>query len=781
MNQPPNMVTMNSQGGPVGGTPLMNNGGTPLANNGGARGPSDPQTLLNTYIYDYFLKNHHWDLARQVKNELHPNTKPVTGPKPSPGRRDVNGVDDAMDTDSKDDLHKCPDDLPQAAVPSDATENSFLFDWWSQFWDIFNAQRQRQPGTKTSFQYLQHQRQQAQLRQESQQRILMTNNARPYQGMIGMPANFAEMQKRAMHGRGPMSAQQFQQMKNQQQQMMQNQQMQRDGSQMDMNNRPQSPGSAENAPSPNKRPRLDNGINNQPMAPGARTQGMQPQQMGATAATAAQTNQMLIANGMDPNNMTAQQFSAFQNQTPNVQAKNLQVYSQNLALQYKAALNDTQLAKDMNNAGMQNSPMGQQSADNQDFFQGAQARVQQVAPGQQAGGNHALQDYQMQLMLLEQQNKKRLLMARQEQDNITQHPGQGPVGQPGFPPAMSPQGSRAGPSPNPNEQMKRGTPKLGQAGLPGSPMPDGTMPQNRSSPMPNGFEQGQMPPGMPPQFYPQQMGANGMMRPPSSHPGFAPGQQMTPQQMEIFQRSGGRMPGGMWQGPPQMMQQAQQPGQPGQQQQPQPGAGPQPNQHQPPPMGTPQQRSQQMPPPPAPAQGAENGRTQPSSPATQSNAPPTPSQANKPNPKKAKKADEKKPAPQKAQPAKKGSTTGATPASEAEPPTPTPSTPITPRHSKSFSNKPVAAQQPPNQPPQQQPAAPSNPSQPMAQPVDLNASGPFGELGNTGDMNLDFAALDNADVLESFDFDNFLHSNDDSGPFFETNFLGGDGDNDGGL
>lgn len=28
--------------------------------------------------------------------------------------------------------------------------------------------------------------------------------------------------------------------------------------------------------------------------------------------------------------------------------------------------------------------------------------------------NHALQEYQMQLMLLEQQNKKRLLMARQE-------------------------------------------------------------------------------------------------------------------------------------------------------------------------------------------------------------------------------------------------------------------------------------------------------------------------------------------------------------------------------
>jgi hypothetical protein len=35
-------------------------------------------------------------------------------------------------------------------------------------------------------------------------------------------------------------------------------------------------------------------------------------------------------------------------------------------------------------------------------------------------GNHALQDYQMQLMLLEQQNKKRNLMARQEQDNMAQ-------------------------------------------------------------------------------------------------------------------------------------------------------------------------------------------------------------------------------------------------------------------------------------------------------------------------------------------------------------------------
>lgn len=39
------------------------------------------------------------------------------------------------------------------------------------------------------------------------------------------------------------------------------------------------------------------------------------------------------------------------------------------------------------------------------------------APGG-GGGNHALQDYQTQLMLFEQQNKKRLMMSRQEYDQI---------------------------------------------------------------------------------------------------------------------------------------------------------------------------------------------------------------------------------------------------------------------------------------------------------------------------------------------------------------------------
>jgi hypothetical protein len=46
----------------------------------------------------------------------------------------------------------------------------------------------------------------------------------------------------------------------------------------------------------------------------------------------------------------------------------------------------------------------------------AQGLDQPQSMGMTNTSNHALQDYQMQLMLLEQQNKKRLMMARQEQD-----------------------------------------------------------------------------------------------------------------------------------------------------------------------------------------------------------------------------------------------------------------------------------------------------------------------------------------------------------------------------
>src|SRR5690242_11533043 len=304
-------------------------------------------------------------------------------------------------------------------------------------------------------------------------------------------------------------------------------------------------------------------------------------------------------------NMPNAQFNEFGQAANNAQQKNIEVYAQSLAQQHRVALNNTASPQAMS----QGYPMNQGLDGQEIMFAGNQPRpgMPPQQPGQpQQQGSHALQDYQMQLMLLEQQNKKRLLMARQEQDNMS---GPHQQGQGQFPPAMSPSGTRAGPSPNPAD-MKGRTPKLGQQGLPGSPMPEGM--QQRASPAPNmNFPDPNLaPPGMPPQFYPQ-MPNNPMMRPPSSHPGanFNGQQQMTPQQVEAIRN--GQMNGQWRGGPPQ----------PGMPQQPQMMGGPM--------AGGPQQRNQ-MPPPPAPT----NEQRPEASPAMSNQAPPTPNQGNKAGPKK---------------------------------------------------------------------------------------------------------------------------------------------------
>lgn len=270
--------------------------------------------------------------------------------------------------------------------------------------------------------------------------------------------------------------------------------------------------------------------------------------------------------------------------------------------------------------------MPQQGMENTDMMSQQQRMANNVPAGGASNGNHALQDYQMQLMLLEQQNKKRLLMARQEQDNVNHMPaGSAPGGQIQFAnaPAMSPSNSRAGPSPNPNDQMKRisGAPKMGPGNMPGSPAMAGDM--NRGSPVP-GFDPNGVPPNMRHQAFVNQQGM--MNQPPSSHPNFNMQQQMAgnmnpqvEQQMRLAAQQG-RLPNSQWQpgqGPPNQMM--QNPGQPGQ-------------------IGTPQLRNA-MPPPPAP--NSEQQRTQPSSPA-QPAGPPTPSQPAKAAPKGKKEAAGKK-------------------------------------------------------------------------------------------------------------------------------------------
>ncbi|EWG49920.1 hypothetical protein FVEG_09273 [Fusarium verticillioides 7600] len=428
------------------------------------------------------------------------------------------------------------------------------------------------------------------------------------------------------------------------QQAKQNQ-MQRDPSGMDGQNRPSSPASGENAPSPSKRQRIDGApFNpNQPgMMPNGRPgQGMPGQQMPGGANTAA-AQQTLLANGINPHSLHPQQLQNFAAAPPAAQQKSIATYSQNLQQHHGTQMGGKQMGPNAVPQG-QGSPMMAQGPDGtalNAFYNpgemGGPGGIRAGPGGPQNGGgsNHALQDYQMQLMLLEQQNKKRLMMARQEQDTVGGNgmPREGQPGQPGGPPGpngqfpdTSPQAMRPGASPNPAEQMKRGTPQMNNSGIP-SPVPEGGQSRGSPNPAAMNFMGNQMDPNMAPHFFKQQMDGNmggqppmnGGMRPPSSHPGAPFNGQMNQQQMMAAARQQqqgqpGQGPQGnpqQWQGPngqmvPQQMQQ----------QSPQI-------------QGTPQQRS--MPPPQAPPAGANgaNSRTT-ASPQQAAAAPPTPSQTNK--------------------------------------------------------------------------------------------------------------------------------------------------------
>jgi len=243
------------------------------------------------------------------------------------------------------------------------------------------------------------------------------------------------------------------------------------------------------------------------------------------------------------------------------------------------------------------------------------------------GGGNALQDYQMQLMLLEQQNKKRLMMARQEQDTVgpSGMAGQGSFGAP----AMSPSNSHTGPSPNPDDQMVRGTPKLPTGGVTTSGM-DGNMMQNTASPA-AGFDASQINTNMT-NFQGLKMpgnimGANGQMMPNQLYTN-----QMNAQQMEMMRQQAQAQAQAHAQA---INRQANghhwPPGHPGNMMQ---------GMNQPTAMMTQQQqRTTNMPPPAAPTAGDNNNnsnnnsRTQPPSPQPSTAAPPTPQQGNKAAPK----------------------------------------------------------------------------------------------------------------------------------------------------
>ncbi|KAI7925717.1 hypothetical protein M0657_002303 [Pyricularia oryzae] len=795
-----NMGNMNAMGG-IGGP------GVPP-------GPQQPPqqgtdnrhaVYLNTYIYDYLLRNEMYDAARGVLK----SGQPINVEQDR-----ENGLGgDSMDTDSKDDVNsKKPEDLPAPILGSATPDISFLYEWFSMFWDLLNASKGKYAPAQVS-QYITHTQNHTRMRQQTQQEMLrgmrpdMAAQQQQFLMMNRPNGNMNMMNKNQSLHRGAIANTQ-----NQMQMLAQQKQgqMQRDPSDMDGNRqRPSSPSSADNAPSPSKRVRLDGGPGFNPGQPGMMPNG----RPGAPGMPNQQ--QLLLANGGDPGTVSPDRLQAIANASPAMHAKSIQTYAQNLQQHHGNQMPNKPMPGPNAPQG-QGSPMVASGPDGTQLnaFYNAQepmgaapnGGMRPGVPATQNGSNHALQDYQMQLMLLEQQNKKRLMMARQEQDGIQGQGmaradgpgGPGPAGGPGGPAGApngpqfqgaSPQGARPGASPNPSEQMKRAAGQMNNGSM-GSPLPEGA--QNRESPNnPMNFMGTNMDPNGAPHFFKginNGMDANmaaaqmngGMNRPPSSHPGQQPFSQMNPQQQAMMrqqqmqqQQQGGPngqpMPG-QWQGGPN----GQMPG------------GPQGGPQQGPVHGTPQQRA--MPPPSAPTAAANsnaNQRNTTASPQVSNAAPPTPSQANKAAPKKKDtKAKDKRAATQKKSNANLNAAGGATPAADGgnDGEAPTPATPMTPMAaSQQNFNKPgpAAGGAPPQQMPNGQPPAAAPTAAPVA-PQQHNDPNQFNMEGGGMDFNLDFAnPLASGDVLNDFDFDSFLHDNvEDTGFGFDGPGLNFEGTNE---
>ncbi|KAL5585684.1 hypothetical protein FOVSG1_013376 [Fusarium oxysporum f. sp. vasinfectum] len=760
-----NMANMNAVDGPVGdaSVPMMNNSAVaPQAAPRQLQVNDKNRTLLNTYIYECFLRYGMFACACAILN-----TDKVKVQKHGPGSRHGenknllgNGLcDDPMDTDSKENMEsKRRENLPTLNVPTLSPDSSFLYEWFCLFWDMFNAPKSKD---------------------ESGQVNQCVNDTQQNMWRQGYNITRAAM----VHSRNNPQAMQMLQKKQRH--------IHRDPSDMDANRkRPSSRGSTDDAPSRSKRPHLDQGGSFNPnqggMVPNSRpAQGMPGRQIEQHPNT-TRVEQILPTNDIDPTEPN--QFHTLPAQSPAVQAKTIATYVASFQ-QHRGSQKPNEPRLNVAGSKAQGTPVAPQAPDgtalNVFYNPGEMGSgdMQPQPPGSQAGGgsSRALQECQMQLMSLEPQNKKRIMISRQEQDmngmprNDGAPGGLVRPGAPGGPPGPNPQlfqsaspdGARPRASTNPADQMKPGIQQMHNASM-GSPPPKNT--QSCGSPNLIHSMANQMDPNMVPHFVNAGVecvegntvaaATSGGMRPLSSHLDQQFSGQMKRQQMMAAQAQG---------------QQQQQTGQSGLLIQWQ--AGPNGNQMPQAPQGqvqgTPQQRS--MPPPSARAianKKAKSRRTT-SSPQTTNAAPTTPSQSNKAVPKKkgTKNVKSKQTATRKQSNSNLNS--GATPAAgtalEPEPPTLT--TPITPVNQASL-NQEGRNTGPAQVVPTGLPAAPAPPApapvapRPHADPTQ-NVTSSIDDPDTTDFGSTDFAnPLTSVDILNDFDFDSLLHGNaDETGGF----------------
>ncbi|KTW26016.1 hypothetical protein T552_03286 [Pneumocystis carinii B80] len=515
------------------------------------------QILLNSYIYDYMLKNA-WSTAARAFMEV--AEVPLSGENRAGNKEERiqldmmegvrennkegslggNGGGECKGENSghplvkQETTHSGESEtgggysglLQPAVIPVD-TPGGFLLEWWTVFWDIFNA-KSGKGGSEAATAYFAH----AQKMKHEQQRAI-ASMGQPHIVMINPQSNFTTfnpafmrtfdipngmvnisgpsdtgtqgvdtqiigtiplnektrqiLMRQAMNNnirRFSPTAAQIQQLKNQQ--FLQNQQQsstshaqrnQRD-LETDVNGQPQSsrsPALSNQVHSPLKRQKLSPDGSYTPVqgTMQARPQMMQNNLVGAsTTLQTQQAKQMLLNSGINPVGLTQQQFTAFQSQTPSMQQRQLQKYTQGFSNQQQRVLNIPK--GQISNQCLPSSIMtgdGNEMGPN-DFY-GNILPSQQNCPTNP--NNHTLEDYQMQLMFLEQQNKKRLMMTHQDQERLqSQDSSTFQI--------LSPQGVRNALSPkNNHNDTKRGISKVAHQNSPNSPTDGPLSQQNNTS------------------------------------------------------------------------------------------------------------------------------------------------------------------------------------------------------------------------------------------------------------------------------------------------------------
>lgn len=150
------MMNMNMGMGGV-GTPSGADGGPAGGPSGQAPGTHE-RRLLNTYIYDYFLKHDMLDCAKAML-KTHGD---VAAPSDRTKHEHMNGVDDPMDTgdDSRNENYddaKSVRDLPAAQVSSKTPQTAgggYLLEWWNCFMDIYFARAGARQGSQVAQAYV---------------------------------------------------------------------------------------------------------------------------------------------------------------------------------------------------------------------------------------------------------------------------------------------------------------------------------------------------------------------------------------------------------------------------------------------------------------------------------------------------------------------------------------------------------------------------------------------------------------------------------------------------